>query len=154
MSSNADDRLTIGNGEGYGKMDGRGLASLVLLVCSSSAFAQGDGFLPIRVKCPQHNGGVMETVQQNSVGQRERIRITFDDADKIIAAELAAAENGQGYDIFAISGAELAQPDASLYAQDLLNRAMQLGGSLCRDPSEFQRVDDKLKRNRSLLGIQ
>ncbi len=133
------------------------LALLVELLLASKAAAQSpDDFLPIDLKCPHDNHQTLEVLQQNSIGQRERIRVMMDATGAIAFAELAAAEAGGNYDAITIAGSELDDPDAAAYAEDyLLARARTAGGHACDGTAaELQDELEVLKRNRVALGIE
>jgi hypothetical protein len=114
-------------------------------------------FLPVSLKCPSENGGTLELVSKNILGQAERVRLSYSNRDttKPLKVALAAAEKGGAFeDIANVDMGNLADDSEKMFAKVTIDRGQPLLEKVCLGPKkERDRYLASLKANRESLVV-
>jgi len=107
-------------------------------------------FLPVNLKCPKGQPGVLELVSKNSIGQSERMRVTYD-GDKPSEIALFLADKGASFQEIIKIDVRKTKDDGELAVAEAVSaRGKTILNSVCNgSKSSKQKYFASLEANRS-----
>lgn len=128
------------------------------LLAPSAALAEDTSdtnFHDIQLSCPNANGGTLELVRGNKLGQRDRITIIYD-GSLATKVEAAAAERSSDFETYFRSENPETEidPVTKEFADTVLAKTGMMRRGVCLAPeNERQRYFRMINRQREYLGI-
>ena len=126
--------------------------ALSTLLISGSARADVENFLAVDYKCPEGNGGKLESILQNGEGVRQKIRVSFADG-KPTRLGLELQLKGKPYEekkAYVFDGS-MSKED-KFRGDSILEKTMWIQDKICKGtPAARKKYKAELKKNKREL---